>query len=215
MTPAGTVLSVDVSVRQDRFALDLKWTGAIGVLGLFGPSGSGKTTVLEVIAGLRQPARGRVVLGAQVLLDTPARTAIPPRLRGIGYAPQDAALFPHLSVRRNVLYGAGRGVQAPLDAVLAMLEVEALIDRDVAGLSGGERQRHARARALLSGPSLLLLDEPLSAVDVARRRRILARLIAWLREGGLPAVHVSHDAVELESADHVLVLGEENKGIRE
>ena len=85
--------------------------------------------------------------------------------------------------------------QAPLDAVLAMLEVEALVDREVAGLSGGERQRIALARALLSGPSLLLLDEPLSAVDVARRRRILARLIAWLREGGLPAVHVSHDAV--------------------
>ena len=107
-----------------------------------------------------------------------------------------------------MLYGADRAASTPLDAVLAMLEVEALIDREVAGLSGGERQRIALARALLSGPSLLLLDEPLSAVDVARRRRILARLIAWLREGGLPAVHVSHDAAELESADHMLVLGD-------
>jgi molybdate transport system ATP-binding protein len=206
--PVGPVLAIDLSVRQGRFALDLQWEGAIGVLGLFGPSGSGKTTVLEVIAGLRQPTRGRVALGSQVLLDTTARTAVPPRLRGIGYAPQDAALFPHLSVRRNVLYGEGRAVHAPLDAVLAMLEVEALIDREVAGLSGGERQRIALARALLSGPSLLLLDEPLSAVDVARRRRILTRLIGWLRESGLPAVHVSHDAAELESADHTLVLGD-------
>lgn len=208
MMPAASVLTLDLSVRQGRFALDLKWEGALGVLGLFGPSGAGKTTVLEVMAGLRQPARGRVALGPQVLLDTAARTTIPPRLRGIGYAPQDAALFPHMSVRRNVLYGAGRAAHAPLDAVLAMLEVETLIDREVAGLSGGERQRIALARALLSGPSLLLLDEPLSAVDVARRRRILARMIAWLREGGLPAVHVSHDATELESADHVLVLGD-------
>lgn len=206
--PAGSVLALDLSVRQGRFALDLKWEGALGLLGLFGPSGSGKTTVLEVIAGLRAPTRGRIALGSRVLLDTSARTSLPPRHRGVGYAPQDAALFPHMSVRKNVLYGAGRAVGAPLGAVLAMLEVDALVDREVAGLSGGERQRVALARALLSGPSLLLLDEPLSAVDVARRRRILARLMTWLREGGLPAVHVSHDASELEGADHVLVLGD-------
>lgn len=206
--PAGSVLALDLSVRQGRFALDLKWEGALGLLGLFGPSGSGKTTVLEVIAGLRAPTRGRIALGSRVLLDTSARTSLPPRHRGVGYAPQDAALFPHMSVRKNVLYGTGRAVDAPLEAVLAMLEVEALIDREVAGLSGGERQRVALARALLSGPSLLLLDEPLSAVDVARRRRILARLMTWLRDGGLPTVHVSHDASELEGADHVLVLGD-------
>ena len=113
-----------------------------------------------------------------------------------------------MTVRQNVMYGADRAASTPLDAVLEMLEVEALVDREVAGLSGGERQRIALARALVSGPSLLLLDEPLSAVDVARRRRILARLVAWLRERGLPTVHVSHDAAELESADHVLVLGD-------
>jgi molybdate transport system ATP-binding protein len=205
---AGPVLTLDLAVRQGRFALNLKWEGALGLLGLFGPSGSGKTTVLEVIAGLRTLTRGRVALGSRVLADTATSTWVPPRHRGVGYAPQDAALFPHMSVRRNVLYGARRAADAPLDAVLAMLEVEPLVDRDVAGLSGGERQRVALARALLSGPSLLLLDEPLSAVDVARRRRILARLVTWLREGGLPAVHVSHDASELEAADHVLVLGD-------
>ena len=204
----GSVLTLDLAVRQGRFALDLRWEGALGLLGLFGPSGSGKTTVLEVIAGLRVLTRGRVALGSRILVDTAARTCMPPRHRGVGYAPQDAALFPHMTVRRNVLYGARRAADAPLEAVLTMLEVEPLVDREVAGLSGGERQRVALARALLSGPSLLLLDEPLSAVDVARRRRILARLMTWLRDGGLPAVHVSHDASELEAADHVLVLGD-------
>jgi molybdate transport system ATP-binding protein len=202
------VLALDLGVRQGRFALNLKWSGALGLLGLFGPSGSGKTTVLEVIAGLRTPAYGRVALGSHVLVDTSAHTWVRPRHRGVGYAPQDAALFPHMTVRQNVMYGADRATSTPLDAVLEMLEVEALVDREVAGLSGGERQRIALARALVSGPSLLLLDEPLSAVDVARRSRILARLVAWLREGGLPTVHVSHDAAELESADHVLVLGD-------
>ncbi len=208
MMPSGPVLTLDLAVRQGGFALDLKWEGALGLLGLFGPSGSGKTTVLELIAGLRLPTHGRVTLGSRVLVDTSARTWVRPRNRGVGYAPQDAALFPHMTVRQNVLYGADRAVSTPLEAVLGMLEVEGLVDRAVAGLSGGERQRVALARALLSGPSLLLLDEPLSAVDVARRVRILARLMTWLRDGGLPAVHVSHDAAELEAADHVLVLGD-------
>ena len=206
MRAPGPVLSIDLAVRQGRFALNLKWEGALGLLGLFGPSGSGKTTVLEMIAGLRMPTHGRVALGSQVLVDTSTHTWVRPRHRGVGYAPQDAALFPHMTVRQNVLYGADRATSTPLDAVLAMLEVEALVDREVAGLSGGERQRVALARALASGPSILLLDEPLSAVDVARRRRILERLMIWLRDGGLPAVHVSHDASELEAADHVLVL---------
>lgn len=206
--PAGVVLALDLTLRQGQFALDLRWEGTVGLLGLFGPSGSGKTTVLEVIAGLRQPSRGRVALGSRVLVDTSTRTDLAPRDRGVGYSPQDVALFPHMSVRKNVLYGADRAVDAPLDAVMAMLEVEKLLDRGVAGLSGGERQRVALARALLSGPSLLLLDEPLSAVDLARRRRILAHLATWIRERGLPAVHVSHDESELESADHVLVLGD-------
>lgn len=200
-------LAVDVSVRQGDFTLELAWEGALGVLGLWGPSGSGKTTMLEVIAGLRRPARGRVTFGGRVLVDTERHVAMPPRSRGIGYAPQDAALFPHMSVRQNVLYGARRAAATPLEPVMEMLEVAGLIERRPAGLSGGERQRIALARALLSGPALLLLDEPLSAVDVTRRRRILSRLMAWLRDQALPAIYVSHDQAEIEAADHVLPLG--------
>ena len=198
-------LSIDVAVRQGTFALDLKWEGRLGVLGLSGPSGSGKTTILEVVAGLRHPVSGRVDFDGRALLDTARRIDLPARVRRVGYAPQDAALFPHLTVRQNVLYGERRASSTPpLDEVMAMLEVEALIDRRPSGLSGGERQRVALARALLSGPDLLLLDEPLAAVDTARRRRVLGRLIAFLRDRELPAIHVSHDATELASADHVL-----------
>jgi molybdate transport system ATP-binding protein len=202
------VLSFDVSVRQGDFTLDLRWQGPLGLLGVWGPSGAGKTTLLEVIAGLRPPERGRVAFGSRILTDTGGRVAVPPRDRGIGYAPQEASLFPHLTVRQNVLYGSRRDPSArPLDAALEMLEIAPLIDRGTSGLSGGERQRISLARALLSGPSLLLLDEPLSAVDATRRSRIVSRLLAWLRERRLPAVYVSHDAGELETADHMLVLG--------
>ena len=201
-----TRLSLDVVIRQGGFVLELRWAGEIGTLGLFGPSGSGKTTLLEAIAGVRRLTAGRIAFGEHAFEDVSARRFVPARARAVGYAPQDAALFPHLSVRANVLYGAGRAASVPLDEVLGLLEVGDLVDREVAGLSGGERQRVAVARALLSGPALLLLDEPLSAVDVARRRRILPRLIAWTRARGVPMIHVSHDDSELSAADAIVVL---------
>lgn len=206
MTADRSRLTLDMFVSQGGFTLDLRWNGPLGLLGLFGPSGSGKTTVVEAVAGLRPLVRGRIALADRVLDDTAHGVRRAPRDRGVGYAPQDAMLFPHMSVRQNVLYGSRRAAGVPLDEVLAMLEIAELIDRGVPGLSGGERQRVALARALLSGPSLLLLDEPLSAVDVARRRRVMARLVAWVRARGLPVLHVSHDAAELAPADYVLVL---------
>lgn len=207
--PPPAALVLQIALRQGAFTMDLAWSGHVSLLGLFGPSGSGKTTVLEVIAGLRHPARGRVAFADRVLLDTAAARSLPPRRRGVGYVPQDGALFPHLSVRDNVLYGSRRGRgRPPLDEVMTMLEIGGLVERSVAGLSGGERQRVALARALLSSPSLLLLDEPLSAVDVPRRHRIMEHLARWLARKRLPAIHVSHDASELAGADRVLVLGE-------
>lgn len=199
-------LTLDVVVRQGGFVLELRWDGEIGTLGLFGPSGSGKTTLLEAIAGVRRLTAGRIAFGERDFENVAGRHFVPARDRAVGYAPQDAALFPHLPVRANVLYGATRAARVPLDEVMALLEIGDLVDRAVAGLSGGERQRVAVARALLSGPSLLLLDEPLSAVDVARRRRILPRLTEWARVQGVPMVHVSHDEGELSAADAVVVL---------
>lgn len=203
---SGKPLVLDVSMRQGRFGLDLQWSGEIGILGLFGPSGSGKTTLLEAVAGLRRLSRGRIVFDGRVFDAGPSGAFVPARSRSIGYAPQDAALFPHLSVRANVDYGAARASSHPIDDVFTLLEIAPLTDREVGGLSGGERQRVAVARALLSGPSLLLLDEPLSAVDVARRRRILPRLVEWCRAASLPMVIVSHDESELVAADSVIVL---------
>ena len=203
---AARPLVLDVAIRQGRFTLELQWSGEVGILGLFGPSGAGKTTLLEAVAGLRRLTRGRIVFDGRVFDDALRRHFVPARARAVGYAPQDAALFPHLSVRTNVEYGAARAADHPIDEVFALLEIEPLIDRDVTGLSGGERQRVAVARALLSGPSLLLLDEPLSAVDVARRRRILPRLVDWSRGRALPMILVSHDEGELTVADTVLVL---------
>lgn len=202
-------LALRTTMRQGGFSLDVSWEGRCRLLGLFGPSGSGKTTLLEVMAGLRRPQTARIAVADIVLRDTSKGIDVPIRERGIGYVPQDSALFPHLGVRENITYGASRGKTVPLAPILAMLSIEPLIDREVADLSGGERQRVALARALVSSPRLLMLDEPLSAVDVPLRRRILESLGDWVTMARVPTLHVSHDAGDLQVAtDHVLVLRE-------
>jgi molybdate transport system ATP-binding protein len=199
------------TLEQDGFELAIDHDANSRVLALFGPSGSGKTTTLEVIAGLRAPVRGRIAIAGRELYSSEARLNLPPRQRGIGYVPQDALLFPHLDVRGNVLFGARRarmhGRRLAVDDVLALVEAGPLLDREVAGLSGGERQRVALARALMSSPDLLLLDEPLAAVDLPSRRRILASLGRIRDDLGVPLIYVTHDPAELRSvADTVIVL---------
>jgi molybdate transport system ATP-binding protein len=192
------------------------------VLGLFGPSGAGKTSLLETMAGLRTPDRGEIVVGDRVLYSSARGIDVPPHRRRLGYVPQDALLFPHLDVRHNLLYGvrgrasdvdgAASDGDAPaarltLDACAEMLEIGGLLDRRVRALSGGERQRIAIGRALMTRPSLLLLDEPLAAVDRARRDRILPYLLRIRRELQVPLVYVTHDESELlQIADRVLVV---------
>jgi molybdate transport system ATP-binding protein len=204
-------LEFDLSLDQGEFALRAADRADVEVLGLFGPSGSGKTSLLEVIAGLRPLARGRVAVGGDVLLDTGLGVHRPAHRRHVGYVPQDGALFPHLDVRRNVTYGAGRsGASVPaaaarLDHIAATLDIADLMDRRVRDLSGGERQRVAMARALVSSPRILLLDEPLTGVDRGRKDRILPYLLRIRRELHVPLVYVTHDARELgEIADRVL-----------
>jgi molybdate transport system ATP-binding protein len=203
------VIALDFRLRQGAFLLEIHERIDARVTALFGPSGSGKTTILDAIAGLREPEEGTVALGHRVLFSSAARVNLPPHRRHVGYVTQDVALFPHLDVRRNVLYGRRDGQKLALDQVAGMLEVSGLLDRRIHQLSGGERQRVALARALMSAPDVLLLDEPLAAVDIERRRRILPYLERVRDELGVPIVYVTHDPEEVRRvADRVVVLDE-------
>lgn len=198
-------LQTRLRVPLDRFDLEVDAVLEARVTGLFGPSGSGKTTWLETIAGLRRGARGRVRLGETVWLDSERGICLPPERRGIGYVPQDQRLFPHLDVRRNLLFGARRAVsgsratESRFDEAVRILDLGPLLDRGVADLSGGERQRVAIGRALCSGPALLMLDEPLASLDLELRHRVLPYL-ARLRESlEAPMIVVSHQPFELQA----------------
>lgn len=201
------MISLDFTGRQGEFTLEIREQLASRITALFGPSGAGKTTVLDTVAGLRRPASGSIRVGSRVLFASDTGVNLPPHQRHIGYVPQDVALFPHMDVRRNVLYGRREGQKLAVGVVMSMLEIGGLLDRSVAQLSGGERQRVALARALMSSPELLLLDEPLAAVDVERRRRILPYLERVRDQISVPIVYVTHDVAEVRLlADHVIVL---------
>ena len=180
-----------------------------GVTALFGPSGSGKTTILRCIAGL-QRLPGRLLVDGETWQDDARGVFRKPHQRRLGYVFQEASLFPHLSVRGNLLYGAHRAGVAPVltfAAVVEMLGLGLLLDRTPAALSGGERQRVAVGRALLSQPRLLLLDEPLSALDQGAREEIVAYFEVLHRELSIPMLYVSHDLAEVARlSDHLVVL---------
>ena len=182
---------------------------ARGVTALFGPSGSGKTTILRCIAGL-QRLSGRFLIGDETWQDDARGVFRKPHRRRIGYVFQEASLFPHLSVRGNLLYGARRAVEPPAvtySAVVEMLGLGLLLERAPAALSGGERQRVAVGRALLSQPRLLLLDEPLSALDRGAREEIVSYFEVLDRELSIPMLYVSHDLAEVARlSDHLVVL---------
>jgi molybdate transport system ATP-binding protein len=201
------VIALNFRLSQGSFTLDLRVRLDQPITALFGPSGAGKTTVLDAIGGLRRPMAGSITINDRVLFDSAAGIDVPPHKRHVGYVAQDVALFPHMSVRRNVLYGRREGQKLLLATVASMLEIEPLLDRDVPQLSGGEKQRVALARALMSAPELLLLDEPLAAVDVERRKRILPYLERVRDELRVPIVYVTHDISEAtQLADEVVVL---------
>jgi molybdate transport system ATP-binding protein len=184
-------LHIDLSQPLRSFALELTLEVGAETFALVGPSGAGKSSVLRAIAGLLRPERGRVVLGGETWLDSARRVDVPPERRSVGLVFQDYALFPHLSVRRNVAFGSddGKGVQE----LLERFRIEHLADARPAQISGGERQRVAVARALARRPRVLLLDEPLSALDTHTRATVRGELREVLAGLGLPVIVVTHD----------------------
>lgn len=204
-------LTVEIEKRLGAFHLDARFESAGPLTALFGRSGSGKTTLVNLIAGLERPDRGRIEVDGRPLVDTAARVFVPAHRRRVGYVFQDARLFPHLTVRQNLAYG---GLFAPrtdrwadMDTIVAMLGIGHLLDRRPARLSGGERSRVAIGRALLASPRLLLMDEPLAALDEERKAEILP-FVERLRDGiGVPVVYVSHAIAEVARlATDVVVL---------
>lgn len=199
-----STLKVQASLHQPGgFRLEVNFEVPPGVTVLFGPSGAGKSTTLSVIAGLVAPESGRVQLDEALWLDTQSRTCLPPERRRVGYVFQGLALFPHLTVRDNVAFGA-RGAdreerRAAATEWLTKLELLALADRRPTGLSGGEAQRVALARAFASEPLVLLLDEPFAALDVPKRRALAEVVRAYVQAAAIPAIHVTHALEEAEA----------------
>jgi molybdate transport system ATP-binding protein len=202
------VIELELELPLARFALRVRTRLAAPVTAVMGPSGAGKTSLLEAIAGLRRGARGRLALDAETWLDTPRGVRRPPEARRVGYVPQDAGLFPHLSAGDNVRFGARREARSVAHAI-ETLEIGGLLDRFPASLSGGERQRVALARALATAPRLLLLDEPLAGLDLRLRERVVPHLLRIRDEWGVPMLYVTHNVGEaLALADEALLLRE-------
>jgi len=198
------VIEARIELPLARFPLRVDLKLGSGVTALMGPSGSGKTSLLESIAGLRRAARGRIAMEGERWLDTDAGVRLAPNERRVGYVPQDAGLFPHLSVRRNVRFGLRD--EAAAESAIDTLEIRDLLDRYPASLSGGERQRVSLARALATRPRLLLLDEPLASLDLALRQRVLPYLVRIRDRWQVPCLYVTHNVGEALAVAERLVL---------
>ena len=204
-------IQFDVRKRFPGFELDCSAEFGVGVTALFGPSGAGKTTLLNCIAGTLSPDEGHIVVDGRTVFSSATRTVVPPEKRRFGYVFQDAALFPHMSVERNIRYGFKLTPESErvidLDHLVELLGLAPLMGREVTNLSGGERQRVALARALATSPRLLLLDEPLASLDARYRGTIIAYLRQIARELHTPMVYVSHSLSEVMAlAEETLVL---------
>lgn len=208
------MIEIDIEKRLGDFALAAQLTAPpSGITALFGRSGAGKTTIVNALAGLLRPDRGRIVVNGDVLFDAARGIDIPPERRGLGYVFQEGRLFPHYSVRGNLLYGSKRSA-APrngpsFDAVVDLLGIKDLLARRPVDLSGGEKQRVAIGRALLASPRLLLMDEPLASLDAPRKEEILPFIERLRDELKLPVFYVSHEMDEImRLADLLVLLGD-------
>jgi len=196
-----TVLTVNVEKQLAEFSLCAAFTTHRGATALFGPSGAGKTSLVNMLAGLIAPDRGRITLDDTVLFDSDAGIDVPAHRRRVGYVFQEGRLFPHLTVASNLDYGRRMSGlphdPSEMSRIVGLLDIGHLLDRRPGKLSGGERQRVAVGRALLMRPRLLLLDEPLASLDAARKREILPYLEKLRDEARMPMVYVSHNPGEL------------------
>jgi molybdate transport system ATP-binding protein len=209
-------ITCDIEHRLGKFRIDARFTAGQGLTALFGRSGSGKTTIVNVIAGLIRPDRGRVEVDGVTLLDTERGIFLPRHKRRLGYVFQEGRLFPHMTVRQNLLYGrrfAGGGQEArgEFDRVVDLLGIERLLDRRPARLSGGEKQRVAIGRALLADPRLLLMDEPLASLDEVRKAEILPFIERLRDQSKVPIVYVSHSVGEVARLASTVVLLSEGR----
>jgi molybdate transport system ATP-binding protein len=209
-------LDVDVDHTRGSFRISARFTATPGLTALFGRSGSGKTTLVDIVGGLVRPDRGRIAVDGQVLVDTERGVFVPRHRRRVGYVFQDSRLFPHLSVRRNLLYGRWFNREpdraaTDLGPVIELLGIGHLLERKPASLSGGEKQRVAIGRALLAHPQVLLMDEPLASLDEARRGEILPYIERLRDEIGLPILYVSHSVAEVARLATTVVILTEGK----
>src|SRR5712671_643222 len=209
------MLSVAVEHRLGDFTLDAAFDSGAGLTALFGRSGSGKTSLVNAIAGLIRPARGHIVVDGELLTDTAAGVFVPPRRRHIGYVFQEGRLFPHLTVRQNLLYGhrfAPKGKRVgEIAYVIELLGIGDLLGRRPANLSGGEKQRVAIGRALLADPRLLVMDEPLASLDEERKTEILPYIERLRDEFAIPIVYVSHVIAEVTRLATTMVVMSEGR----
>ena len=204
-------IEIDVEKRRGDRIIAARFAAGPGLTALFGPSGAGKTSILDMVAGLLRPDGGHIRIGDRTLFD--AATDLPPEARRIGYVFQDGRLFPHRRVRENLTYGLD--LASPerrwmtMDEAVRFLGIAHLLDRWPQSLSGGEAQRVAIGRALLSGPDILLMDEPLASLDAARRGDIMAVIERIRDDLKLPILYVSHDRAEVDRlATSVIAIGE-------
>jgi molybdate transport system ATP-binding protein len=208
-------LEINVRCRADEFTLDAACRMEGSATGLFGPSGAGKTTLLHLVAGLADPEAGQIVLDGEVLFDAAQGRSLPVHKRRVGVVFQDVRLFPHMTVRGNLRFAEGlakRGApRSGLEVLARKLDLAPLLDRPVAGLSGGQRRLAALARAVLAAPRVLLLDEPLTGLDRARKEHVLG-FLRYVRDAlAIPLVIVSHDLREILSLTDQVVFMDEGK----
>ncbi|HLY45133.1 MAG TPA: molybdenum ABC transporter ATP-binding protein [Stellaceae bacterium] len=209
------MLSVALTHRLGAFVLDAAFDSGAGLTALFGRSGAGKTTLINMVAGLIRPDHGRILVDGEALTDTERGVFVPPRRRRIGYVFQEGRLFPHLTVRQNLLYGrwfaAKRAPAGDVDQIVELLGIAALLGRRPANLSGGEKQRVAIGRALLARPRLLVMDEPLASLDEARKAEILPYIERLRDEARVPILYVSHLVGEVARLATTLVVLSEGR----